>query len=138
LDINLVRKKERKKENGGSTMAHTFKVTISDDELKAFNLIVPDADEWVDNAVRNKVRKCFIYVAEEATKDISSNFDPTDLAEIQAEMEARGDIMKAPKDWSEVVKGMIVNKVKMKTRKERGVVYSPTTQPPNKEGDTWN
>jgi hypothetical protein len=100
-------------------MAYTFKVTVTDEEYKAFNLIVPDADEWVDNAVRNKVRKCFIYVSEEAIKDISSNFDPTDLAEIQAEMVAGGDIMKSPKDWSAEVKGMIVNKVKMKTRAQR-------------------
>jgi hypothetical protein len=46
-------------------MAHTFEVTITDEEYRAFNLRVPDADEWVDHAVRNKVRKNMIWIAQE-------------------------------------------------------------------------
>ena len=39
-------------------MAKTFTVTITDAEEKAFAWNTIDPEEWVENAVKNKCRKC--------------------------------------------------------------------------------
>ena len=39
-------------------MAKTFTVTITDAEEKAFAWNTVDPEEWVENAVKNKCRKC--------------------------------------------------------------------------------
>lgn len=107
-------------------MAYTFQITVSDEEYQAFNLIVPDADEWVDNAVRNKIRKCMIYVAERTAEDTSS-LDQADLDAINNMILAEGAVMKQPKHWSDDVKKEIVKRTKMKTRAERDLDDTPST-----------
>ena len=39
-------------------MAKTFTITITDAEEKAFAWNTVDPEEWVENAVKNKCRKC--------------------------------------------------------------------------------
>jgi hypothetical protein len=107
-----------------------FKVILTDEEYRAFNLIVPDADEWVDNAVRNKARKCLIYVAERTAQNIDNLLDPADRAEIEADMLAAGDVMKAPKHYSDAVKKKIAAKTKLKTRVERDAEEMAAMTPP--------
>jgi len=97
-------------------MAKQFKVDVSDEEMRAFELIVIDPDAWVDNAVRNKIRKCLIYVTEAVAKNRLGLLDPADLAEIEADLIAAGDVMKEPKNYSEDVKKKIAKLTKMKTR----------------------
>jgi tmRNA-binding protein len=99
-------------------MAHTFKITIDDDELRAFNLIVPDADEWVTNAALGKVRKCLIYVAQEHAKDFSL-LDASDLAAITQMVQDEGLTLVPPEKWSKAIQKEIAKRTKMKSRKER-------------------
>ena len=96
-----------------------FNVDITDEEARAFELIVPDPDEWVQNAVLNKVRKCMIYVAERTAQNIDNLLDPADRTEIESAMLTAGDVMKAPKHYSADVKKLIAAKTKLKTRVER-------------------
>jgi hypothetical protein len=110
-------------------MAKKFEVSITDEEYRAFNLIVEDADEWVDNLVRNKVRKCLIYVAEEVAQDLDNLLDPADKSTIEALMVQNGDVLKKPQDYSDVVKREIVKLTKMKTRKERDAEELANLQP---------
>lgn len=100
-------------------MAHEFKVIISDEEYRAFQLIVADPDEWVEHAVRNKVRKCMIYVAERVAQNVGGLLSPSDRAEIEADMLAAGDVMKQPKHYSEAIKKKIAAKTTMKIRAVR-------------------
>jgi hypothetical protein len=93
-----------------------FNVDITPEEARAFELIVPDPDEWVENAIRNKVRKCMIYVAERTAQNIDNLLDPADRQEIESAMLAAGDVMKAPKHYSPEVKSLIASKTKLKTR----------------------
>lgn len=99
-------------------MAHTFSITLTDEEYKAFNLIVPDADEWMENAIRNKVRKCLIYVAEEHVRS-PELLDQADIDGITQLMVAEGCTLNGPRGWTDKVKHELVKKTKMKTRKER-------------------
>ena len=69
-------------------MAYQFKVDLTDEEYKAFTLIVNDPDEWVENAVKNKVRKCLIYTAERTAQNADNLLDPADRQEIEAAMTA--------------------------------------------------
>jgi len=98
-------------------MAHTFTVTITDEEYRAFSLRVLSPEDWVENAVLNKVRKNMIWIAEEASKPDA--FDPTDKQAIEALMVQEGDIMKPPKQYSDTVKREMAKRIKMKTRTER-------------------
>jgi hypothetical protein len=98
-------------------MAHTFKITVTDEEYRAFNLRVPDADAWVDNAVLNKVRKNMNWIAQEASME--GALDPADRVAIEAIMVEEGDVMKAPIQYSGRVKREIAKLIKMKTRVER-------------------
>jgi len=98
-------------------MAHTFTVTITDEEYRAFSLRVPDPEAWVDNAVLNKVRKNMIWITEEAGK--VGSFDPADQSTIEALIVSEGDIMKRPRDYSDKVKKEMAKLIKMKTRAER-------------------
>lgn len=109
-------------------MAHTFEVTITDEEYRAFNLRVPDADEWVDHAVRNKVRKNMIWIAQEAI--LPGALDPADKAAIEAILVEEGDVMKAPKDFSDRAKKEMAKRIKMKTRVERDKDDGPTPVEP--------
>ena len=99
-------------------MSHTFNITVDDDELKAFNLIVPDADEWATNAVLGKVRKCLIYVAREHAKDFSL-LDASDLAEITQMVQDEGSTLLPPEKWSKAIQKEIAKRTKIKTRIER-------------------
>jgi hypothetical protein len=98
-------------------MAHTFTVTITDEEYRAFSLRVLDPEAWVDNAVRNKIRKNMIWIAEEGAK--AGALAPADKQAIETLMVQEGDVMKAPKDFSDSVKREIAKRVIMKTRVER-------------------
>ena len=98
-----------------------FKVNISAEEARAFELIVSDPDGWVENAVRNKVRKCMIYVAERVAQNVEGMLSPSDRAEIESDMLASGDVMKQPKHYSDAIKKKIAAKTTMKTRVERDV-----------------
>jgi hypothetical protein len=119
VGINLLQEKK---------MAHTFEVTITDEEYRAFNLRVPDADEWVDHAVRNKVRKNMIWIAQEAI--LPGALDPADKAAIEAILVEEGDVMKAPKDFSDRAKKEMAKRIKMKTRVERDKDDGPTPVEP--------
>jgi hypothetical protein len=101
-------------------MAHTFTITVDDDEFRAFNLIVPDADEWATNAVRGKVRKCLIYVAQAHARDFSL-LDASDLAAITQMVQDEGLTLVPPERWSKAIQKEIVKRTKMKTRKERDI-----------------
>jgi hypothetical protein len=98
-------------------MAHTFTITITDEEYRAFSLRVLDPDDWVDHAIRNKIRKNMIWIAEEAGKPDA--FDAVDQATVEALMVQEGDIMKPPKEYSDVVKAEMAKLIKMDTRVER-------------------
>ena len=56
-------------------------------------------------------------MAEEGAKP--GMLSPADRATIEALMVQEGDVMKAPKDFSDAVKSEIAKKVIMKTRTER-------------------
>lgn len=96
-------------------MAKQFRVDIDDAEMRAFELIVPDPVEWVENAVRNKVRKCLIYVTEQVAGNMGL-LDAADRQEIEADIIAAGDVMKQPKNYSVSVKKKIALKSKLDTR----------------------
>jgi len=108
-------------------MAHTFTVTITDEEYRAFSLRVLDPDGWVDHAVKNKVRKNMIWMAEEGAK--AGMLLPADKQAIEALMVQEGDVMKAPKDFSDVVKQEIAKRVLMKTRVERDAEEMAAMEP---------
>jgi hypothetical protein len=99
-------------------MAYKFTIDLTDEEIKAFNLIVPDADEWMRSVIMNKVRKCLNYVTDAIALD-TSLLDPQDQAVISQMVSAEGSLLKSPKDWSKEIKREIVKRTKMKTRKER-------------------
>jgi hypothetical protein len=99
-------------------MAYKFSIDLTDEEYAAFNMIVIDADAWMENAVRNKVRKCLIYVADMVAQD-DSLLDPADLAVIAQMINDEGVTLKAPRKWSDSIKHEIVKRTKLKTRKER-------------------
>lgn len=111
-------------------MAHQFKVDLTDEEYRAFELIVRDPNEWVRNAVLNKVRKCLIYTAERTAQNADNLLDPADREEIEALMVANGDALKAPKHYSPEVKKMIAAKTKLKTRVERDIEEEAVMTPP--------
>jgi hypothetical protein len=99
-------------------MPYTFKITVTDEEYRAFGLIVPDADEWADHAVRNKIRKCVERVVDATMQDFGLLTD-TDRAAVEQTIIAEGDVLKPPKLWSNKTKSEILKKTKMLTRKER-------------------
>jgi hypothetical protein len=99
-------------------MAYKFTIDLTNEEFKAFNLIVPDAEGWMRNVIMNKVRKCFNYVTEAIASD-TSLLDPQDQAVISQMVGAEGSMLKSPKDWSKEIKREIVKRTKMKTRVER-------------------
>jgi hypothetical protein len=100
-------------------MAKQFKVDIDDAEMRAFEIIVPDPVEWVENAIRNKVRKCLTYVTEQVAGNTLGLLSVDDRQEIEADLIAAGDVMKQPKHYSEAVKKKIALKSKLDTRVER-------------------
>lgn len=106
-------------------MSHTFLVTISDDEYKAFNLIVKSADQWVEDAVRNKVFACGVRVAKEHSKNPSEYLTPEDMEAIKAVMVANDDLMKTPDNWSIATLREIVSRTTMPTRAERDAAELP-------------
>jgi hypothetical protein len=110
-------------------MAKTFTIEVTDEEARAFELIVTDPDAWVDNAVRNKVRKCLIYVTEKVSQNTAGLLSPADLAEIEADMLAAGDVMKAPKHYSKAVKEKIAARTTMQTRTERDAAEVEAMEP---------
>lgn len=100
-------------------MSHTFMVTVSDEEYKAFNLVVPDADSWVQHAVKEKIRQCGIRIAEEHSRNPSQYLTPEDRTAIKAVMDSNDDAMKEPKNWSVPTLREIINRTSMPTRAER-------------------
>jgi hypothetical protein len=98
-------------------MAHTFTVTVTDEEYRAFSLRVTDPDGWCEHAIRNKIRKNMIWIAEEASKD--GALSPADRQVIEAAMVEEGDVMKAPKQYSARVKLEMAKRINMSTRVER-------------------
>jgi hypothetical protein len=103
-------------------MAHTFSITVSDVEYKAFQLRVSDPDAWAGHALRNKIRKAAIWVAEEHAKDPSAFLTPADRTAIKAVMDANGDFMKRPREWSNATLVEIVNRTTMPTKAERDLL----------------
>lgn len=45
-----------------------FEITITDEEMKAFEWQVEDPYEWVDHAVRNKIEKCVDRLVEQESE----------------------------------------------------------------------
>lgn len=107
-------------------MSHVFTITISDDEYKAFELMIEDPDAWVLNAARNKIRKVAIRVAEMHAEDPTRWLTSADIAAIKAVMEANGDIMKEPRNWSNATLRAIIQRTSMPTRAERELANLPT------------
>jgi hypothetical protein len=108
-------------------MAHTFTVTITDEEYRAFSLRVLDPDGWCEHAIRNKVRKNMIWIAEEGAKP--GALEESDRQTVETLMIQEGDILKAPKDFSDVVKQEIAKRVKMGTRVERDAAEMAAMEP---------
>ncbi len=102
-------------------MSHTFRIVISDEEYKAFELIVPDPDEWVEEIVFNKVRKCMIYVAEMIAKDPDAYLSPANKSIVEQSMINEGDIIKAPKDYSMATKKLMAANTTLPPRKQRDI-----------------
>lgn len=92
-------------------------ININPDDYRAFELIVPDPGQWVADAVHNKIRKCLIRVAEEASRD--SLFEDSSLLAITEMVKDDESVLKAPKHYSKKIKREIAKRTTMKTRKER-------------------
>ena len=56
-------------------MAKTFTVTITDAEEKAFAWDTVAPDDWVENAIKNKCRKCIDRLYEEEVKRMTEDDD---------------------------------------------------------------
>lgn len=106
-------------------MSFTFNIEVSNTEKKAFDLLVPDADEWVQHAVRNKIRKAAIRIVDMHLEDIHRYLTPADLVAIKAVMDANNDSFKQPKDWSLLTIKEIIDRTTMPTRAERDAVEFP-------------
>lgn len=63
-------------------MAKTFTVTITDAEEKAFYWDTVDPEGWVENAVKNKCRKCIDRLYEQEVKRMT---DDDDISTIPAD-----------------------------------------------------
>lgn len=99
-------------------MAHIFAVTVTDAEYKALNLVVPNADEWVEDAIRDKIRRCKNRLVEEHSNN-PDLLSQQDQAEVQQDLVNAGAIMKSPKEWPDAVKNKVIERTTMKTRVER-------------------
>jgi hypothetical protein len=100
-------------------MAYTFTIQVSDTEYKAFQLMAEDPDDWVDHAIRNKIRKLGIRLAELHASDPERWLTATDRQEIKAVMEANGDLMRSPANWSTQTLKAIVDRTTLPTMLER-------------------
>ena len=63
-------------------MSHTFTVTITDEEYRAMELILPSPEEWVNHAVTWKAFKSMLRVTD-GSLDESDMLNSSDKAEIQ-------------------------------------------------------
>lgn len=77
-------------------MAHTFTITVTDEQYKAIELEIIDPDAWVDHAAKNRIRKAGIAVVEAHAKDPTAWLTAADRTAIKAIMDVNGDFMKRP------------------------------------------
>lgn len=100
-------------------MSKTFTVNITDEEMAAFERVVPDADEWVENAVRNKVRKAILRVVEATMNDIDNQLSPADKQTLNNALVAQDLVMVPWKRWPKGILKQIAFKSLLPTRKAR-------------------
>jgi hypothetical protein len=60
-------------------MARTFTVTVTDAEEKAFAWDTVDPDAWVENAVKNKCRKCVDRLYDQEVKRMTDDESVTSI-----------------------------------------------------------
>ena len=60
-------------------MAKTFTVTITDAEEKAFNWDIVDPEDWVENVVKNKCRKCVDRLYEQEVQRMTADESVTSI-----------------------------------------------------------
>lgn len=102
----------------GIAMSHKFSVTISDDEYRAMQLVVPNPEEWVDHAIKWKAFKCLLRNTQATLAD-AAMLDPADMQEIQQDLLDAGMLIVDRKKWPKAIHEKITRKSKMKTRAER-------------------
>lgn len=99
-------------------MSHTFTVTISDEEYRAYSIRTVDPDEHVERMVREQILISAIEMARRHAENPSQYLTPTDIAAIKGIMESEGDFMKDPKDWSLLTLREIAKRTSMPSRAE--------------------
>jgi len=91
-------------------MSYEFKVIISDEEYKAFRIIVGNPDEWVSGMILNKVRQCLIRLVESVAEYPDKFLSFIDQQLILQAMQVSGDLLKSPKTYSDEIKKLIASK----------------------------
>jgi hypothetical protein len=100
-------------------MAHTFTITISDEELKAMNLIVPDADQWVTDAVKSKARKTALRAVGMILSDLDNTLLPADRTTLNQYLVDNDLVLVPYKDWPINTLKLIVEKTILPSRADR-------------------
>jgi hypothetical protein len=106
-------------------MAHTFQVTVTDEEYKALNLIVVDADQWVADAVTGKVWNSNLRALEMILSDLDVNLLPADKAALQQYLVDNDLVMVPWKKWPKALLKQIVEKTTLPSRVERDALETP-------------
>jgi hypothetical protein len=104
-------------------VAHTFSVTITDEEYRAFERRVDNPDTWVADAVANKVRQSLNFVAEESSKP--GMLDDVDEQAVSDLLIQEGAVLKAPKDYPDIVKQEIAKRINLPTKVDRDLAELP-------------
>jgi len=84
-------------------MAHTFTVTVSDEEFSAWGKIEADPDAWLDDFVQKQARKYILAVVEATLSDITQFLPPADKTTLVTYLVNNDLVMTPWRQWPQNV-----------------------------------
>jgi hypothetical protein len=100
-------------------MALQIVLDLTDEEEKAFNLIVPDAETWIMDAYQNKLIQCGRRCMD-LLMQYPNALTPAQINQLKTALEGAGvPFWTKPRDWPLIIIRQVVAAMDVPTRAER-------------------
>jgi hypothetical protein len=95
----------------------TYTIKISEEEEKALLTDMISVQDWLDNAIKNKIRRCMDEIVKQvATGEVQATFTPDEEAAIKSSVKT---LFVDPKQLPDDAKKIIVKKAHVKSARDR-------------------